>query len=97
MKKCKGKEAASYCVCLKSITLCLSPSSSSASVTFFQEYQEFGAKKYFIDHRTANTIQLFVIIKSNFSGLFFFWTILNEPKFPKDYLINVATYLFADH
>ena len=29
---------------------------------------KFGAKKYFIDHQTENTIQLVFAIKDNFSG-----------------------------
>ena len=37
----------------------------------FRNNGEFGAKKYFTDHRTANTNQLFVVIRGNFSGLFF--------------------------
>ena len=63
-----------YCVCLKSITLCncLSPSTSASLPHFFQNIGEFGAKKYFTDQRAANTIQLFVAIKGDFSGLFFF-------------------------
>ena len=40
--------------------------------TFFSTIAEFGAKKYFTDHRAADTIQLFVSIKENFSDLFFF-------------------------
>ena len=40
--------------------------------TFFSTIGEFGAKKYFTDHRAAYTIQLFVAIKENFSDLFFF-------------------------
>ena len=37
-----------------------------------QLFGNIGAKKYFRDHRTANLIQLFVTMKGNFSGLFFF-------------------------
>ena len=50
------------------------------SATFFLEYQEFRAKKYFTGHRTANIIQLFVAIKGNFSGLFFFLTSRSERE-----------------
>ena len=39
------------------------------------------------------TNQLFVAIKGNFSGLFFFWTGRSEGEFPRDYLINPATCL----
>ena len=59
-------------VCLKSIAL--SPFSSSFPSTF-PEYRNivgFEVNIYFTDHQTANTIQLFVAIKGNFSGLLFF-------------------------
>ena len=39
----------------------------------------------------ANTIQLFVAIKGNFSGVFFFEQSPSEGKFPRGYFINVAT------
>ena len=52
-------------------------------------------KKYFAGQQTANTLQLFVAVKWNFSGLFFFWTSLKERKFPRNYLINAATSLFV--
>ena len=42
------------------------------SPPLFRNNGEFGAKKYFMDHRTGNTIQLFVAIKGHFSGIFFF-------------------------
>ena len=46
------------------------------SFFFFQQFfgtmGEFGAKQYFTDHRAADTIQLFVAIKENFFGFFFF-------------------------
>ena len=32
---------------------------------------ESGARKYFRDHQTSNTIRLFVSTKGNFSGIFF--------------------------
>ena len=63
----------------------------------FWNIGEFWAKKHFRDYRTANTVQLFVAIKRNFSSLFFFWTFHSKGKFPRDYLINLATYLFAYH
>ena len=37
----------------------------------FLNISEFGAEKYFTDHQSLNTIQLFVAIKRNFSGPFF--------------------------
>ena len=39
---------------------------------FFWNIREFGAKNFFTDHQTANTIQLLGAIKEKFSGLFFF-------------------------
>ena len=67
-----------FCVCLKSKMLynCLCSS-------FFHHFSgitensncEFGAQKYFTDHMTANTIQLFVVIKGNS-----FWSILFMNK-----------------
>ena len=42
---------------------------------------------------TSDTIQLLVAIKGNYSGLFFFWTSHTKEKFPRDYVINIATYL----
>ena len=38
----------------------------------FPEYWEFGVKKYFTDHQTANTLQVVVVMKGNLSGLLFF-------------------------
>ena len=58
------------------------------SPSFFPNNRELGAKKYFTDHWTADTTQLFVAIKGNF-----FWSILflvakgDSP----DYLINKPT------
>ena len=70
----------------------LSPFSSSPQL--FQNIGEFGAKNYFTDLWTA-TIHSFVAVKGNFSGLCFFWTSPSEGEFPRYYLINVATCLFA--
>ena len=75
-----------YYVCLKSKMLCICRFSSSSSLRLFRNIGEFGAKKYFTDNQTADTIKLFVFIKGNFSGLFF-W----------EYLINVTTCVFASH
>ena len=53
------------CVCVKRITLCIclcSSSSSSPSRDFasvIRNIGKFGAKNYFTDHRTANTIYRF--------------------------------------
>ena len=50
----------SFCVCVKRKTLCNCLCSSSCdSASLIQNIGEFGAKKYFTDHRTANTIQSF--------------------------------------
>ena len=40
--------------------------------SLFWNNGEFGAKKYFTDIQTANTVQLFTAIKGNFSGLLIF-------------------------
>ena len=54
---------------------------------------EFGAKKYFIDHRTANAIQLFVPIKRKF-----FRSLLFQRKLPRGVIpqgiLNKYSYLF---
>ena len=63
----------------------------------FWEIGEFSVKKYFTDHWKANTIQLFVAIKVDFSSPFFFCTHRSKGEFSRDYLINVGTYLFAYH
>ena len=41
-------------------------------VSFFCRTFPEWSKKYFTDHQTANTTQLYVAIKGNISGLFFF-------------------------
>ena len=55
---------------------------------------EFGAKSFFTDFRTANTIQLFVAIKKTFSGLFFFWSSSSKEEFLRNFLINIANCFF---
>ena len=67
------------------------------SPPLFRNYRKLGAKKYFTDHWTANTIQLFVAIKGNFLWSIFFWTSRSEGEFSRDHLINVSTCLFAYH
>ena len=64
--------------------LCSSSSSSCDSTSVIRNIGEFGAKSYFTDHRTANTILY------SFSEL-----VAVEGKFPRGYLINTATCLFA--
>ena len=50
-----------FCVCVKRITLCncLCSSSSCFSASVIRNIVEFGAKSYFTDHWTANTIHGF--------------------------------------
>ena len=43
-----------------------------SSADFFGILGNLEQEKYFTDRRTANTIQLFVIIREQFSGLFFY-------------------------
>ena len=68
-----GKRASAFCICLQSIALC-----NCLVICFLLPLRllwnigELVAKKYFIDYRTANTIQLIVAIKGDFSGLFFY-------------------------
>ena len=64
--------------------------------TTFLEYRDFGAKNYFTDQWTVNAIQIFVAMKRNFSGLFFFRT-SREVEFPREYLINAAACLSTYH
>ena len=85
------------CVCFKSKTLYIFWFSPSSSLLIFWNIGEFGAKKYFTNHRKANTIQLFVATKGNVSSLSFLWSCPSEREFPRDDLINVATCLFAYH
>ena len=63
-----------YFVCVKRIKLCncLCSSSSRFSANLIQNIEVFGAKKYFTDHSTANTIQLFVPTKRKFFGSILF-------------------------
>ena len=56
---------------LESIAFCNCFAIFFFSSRHFWNIWEFGVKKHFTDHRTANTIQLALTIKGNFSGLFF--------------------------
>ena len=85
-KKKKKMEHQSW----KALRNCLSFSSFLHHFSGITGKKLFGAKCYFTDLRTANIIQLFVAIKGNFSGLFFFWTCRCEGEFLRDVLINVA-------
>ena len=65
-----------FCICVKRVTLCnWLCSSSHGSASLIRYIGECGAKSYFTDHQTANTIQLFISIKREF-----FWSILFQNK-----------------
>ena len=52
--------------------------------TTFSELQVIWSnKKYFMDHKTANTVDLFAAIKEHFCGLFFFWISRSKREFPR--------------
>ena len=75
-----------YWVCVKRIAHCNCRCSSFRfSASFIGNIGEFGAKEYFTDHRTANTLKLFVSIKVILSGLFFFRISCSEGEFPRGY------------
>ena len=71
-----------YCVCVKRKTLydCLCYSSESASL--IRNIGEFGARNYFTDHGTANTIHLFVPLKRKFFGSILFQNKLQRRGIP---------------
>ena len=68
-----------------------------SSPRLFRNIGKVGAKRYSTDHRAVNAVQLSVVIKGNFSGLLFYSTYRSEGKFPRDYVGNGATGLFANH
>ena len=74
--------------------IAFSPTSSS-SPRLFRNVEEFGVKKYFTYHRTVNKILLYVAIKGNFSGLFFFLISCSGGEFLRVYLIKIANCLFS--
>ena len=49
---------------------------------FFWNIGEFGAKNYFTDHQTANTIQLIVTLKRAFLGSIFVWNKWQWSRIP---------------
>ena len=51
--------------------------------TAFPEYRGIQRKTNFTDHRTADTMQLFVAVKGNFSGLFFPEQVAAKVNFPE--------------
>ena len=71
-----------FYVYVKRITLfnclCYSSPSSNFSASRIRNIREFGVKKYFADHQTANTIQLFVIQKGQ---VFVFCRLINKILF----------------
>ena len=69
--------------------------SSSSFLHHFSGITGIRSKKYFADHGVANTIQLFVATKGNISGVLFYWKSRDEVEFPRDFLMNLATCLFA--
>ena len=85
-----------YCFCMKCITLCIgiccSPSSNYFA-SLIQNIPEFEAKKYFIDHQTANAIQLFVPIKRTFFGSLLFQNKLQQRGIPQK-LLEKYSHLF---
>ena len=86
------------CLCVKRETLCNCSSSSSCdSASLIRSIGEFEAKTYFTDHRIANTIHLFVRIKSKFFVPILFRTSRSEGEFSEGCLVNRATSLFAFH
>ena len=64
------------------------------SKQFFRNVEEFGAKEYFTDHQTANTIQLFVAITGSF-----FWSILLLNKLQRrgipSWVVDKCSHLFS--
>ena len=64
------------------------------SKQFFRNVEEFGAKEYFTDHQTANTIQLFVAITGSF-----FWSILLPNKLQRrgipSWVVDKCSHLFS--
>ena len=54
------------------IGVCSSSPSSHFSASLIQSISKFPAKRYFVDHQTANAIQLFVPIKTKFFRPLFF-------------------------
>ena len=63
----------------------------------FRNNGEIGAKMYFTDLRTANTIHFFVAIKGNLSGYSFIEQVGAKRNFKRDFLINVVICLSAYH
>ena len=78
---------------LKCITLCICLCFSSSScfcASLIQYVSEFKAKKYFIDHQMANTIQLFVPIKKEFFWSHFFQNNSQRREIPQALLCKYS-------
>ena len=84
-----------YCFCIKCITLCIGMccSHSNFFASLIQNIPEFEAKKYFIDHQTANAIQLFVPTKRTFFGSLLFQNKLQQRGIPQK-LLDKYSHLF---
>ena len=74
------------CICV-----CSSPSCFSANL--IQNIGKFRAKKNFIDHQTANAIELFVPIKRKFFGSLLFQNKLQRRGIPQG-LLDKYSHLF---
>ena len=78
----------------KTLWNCLCSSSSPrSSARFIRNIGEFGAKKYSIDHQTANTIQLFTRIKRKFFGSILFLNKSQRRGIPQG-LLDKYSHLF---
>ena len=84
-----------YCFCVKCVTLCnclCSSPFSRFSASLIQNIVEFGAKKYFIDHQTTNTIPLFVPIKRKLFRLILFQNKSQQRGIPQ-WLLDKCSHL----
>ena len=78
--------------------LCSSTSPSSRfSMSLVRIMREFGAEKYFIDHGTANTIQLLVSIKNKFLRSTHFQNKSQSKGIPQEILDKYSPCLLACH
>ena len=88
----------SFCVWLWSITLCnFLPIFFSFLVEFFWNIVKLGGKK--ILQTIEQQIQFSYLLPKteNFADQFFFWISRRKEEFPRDYLINIVSCLFAYH
>ena len=82
------------CVCVKYKTFCnCLCSSSSNSTGLIRNIGKFGAKNYFIDYRTANTVQLFVSMKEIFFGSILYQNKAQQRRMPQR-LLDKQSHLF---